>query len=160
MKQKGQGRYGLGAASLILILLVLCLALLGVLSLMSARADLGLGLRHAQLASDYAQAAAQVQTALADMDVQLTDAWMASQDEADYAKACCAIEEAAQVKVDWLSDTCAQMRFDAGDAREILVEIERCAWDEASKTRYTLKKHTLVDVMEWEQTDSLMLIGM
>ena len=160
MKQKGQGRYGLGAASLILILLVLCLALLGILSLMSARADLGLGLRHAQLAGDYAQAAAQVQTALADLDAQLADAWWTTQDEAAYAKACGAIETAAQTEVVWLSDTCAQMRFDAGDEREILVEIERSAWHEAAKMRYTMKKHTLVDVKEWEQTDSLVLIGM
>ena len=160
MKQKGQGRYGLGAASLILILLVLCLALLGVLSLMCARADLGLSRRHAQLAKAYAVAAAQAQTALGELDVQLFEAWKASEDEAAYAAACSGISEAGQIPVAWMDTQHAQLRIDAGEERELVVEIERTPWSEASQSRWLLTKHTLTDTKNWEQTDGLMLIGM
>ena len=160
MKRRGEGRYGLGAASLILILLVLCLALLGVLSLMSARADLGLSRRHAQLAQAYAEAAADMQRALAEMDHQMVKAYMMTDGEIGYANACSQIVQVGRASVLWLDESSAQLRIDAGDERELIAEIRRCPREKADTARYILTKHALSDVKEWEQTGGLVLIDM
>ena len=105
MKQNRQIRVGLGAASLIMILLVLCLVLMGVLSLMSARADLDLSRRHAKLAEGYAEASADAQRALAELDALLAEAHAKSADEAQYAALCMDVGSAGSTSVEWEDDT-------------------------------------------------------
>ena len=130
MKQEGQTRAGLGVPSLVLILLVLCLALLGVLSLMSARTDLQMSRRHTQLAELYAQAAAGAHEALA-----------------------------AGVPIEWVDETHVRFTLDAGAQRALNVEIERSDWAKAGESRFEIVRHALEDTSEWEQTESLILMG-
>lgn len=160
MKHREQSSVGLGAASLIMILLVLCLALMGVLSLMSARADLTLSRRYAQLAEGYANASAEAQAAIARLDEQLAEAHIATQDETQYAKACTAITEAGGAQVVWESDSLAVMQFDAHGERSLEVFLERKTWPEARKARYSIIEYRLMDAKEWEQTESLILMDM
>lgn len=160
MKHREQSRVGLGAASLIMILLVLCLALMGVLSLMSARADRTLSRRYAQLAEGYANASAEAQAAIARLDEQLAEAHGAAQDEAQYEKACTAITEAGGAQVVWESDSRAVMRFDAQEERCLEVTLERKPWSEVQESRYNIIEYRLMDVKEWEQTEGLILMDM
>ena len=74
--------------------------------------------------------------------------------------ACAQIDRADGIPVEWLDGSAAQMRLDAGSERELVVEIERSAWENAAQTRYTVTKHTWVDSKEWKQTEGLILIGM
>lgn len=160
MKHREQSRVGLGAASLIMILLVLCLALMGVLSLMSARADVTLSRRYAQLAEGYANASAEAQAAIARLDEQLAKAHIAAQGEAQYAKACTEINEAGGAQVVWESDSLAVMQFDAQEERNLEVSLERKLWSEAQESRYSIIEYRLIDAKEWEQTDGLVLMDM
>ena len=160
MKRNGQTRIGLGAASMVLILLVLCLALLGVLSLVTARADLRMSSRDMDLALQYARASVSVQKALADLDEKMAEAWQCSQSDAQYAAACMRIETAGDAVVLWLDDETAEIAVDAGAGRELCVLLMRNTMDEAAENRYIIKKHTLQNVGDYEQTESLMLMGM
>lgn len=159
MSERGRIRAGLGIPSMVLVLVVLCLSMLGVLSLISARSDDALARRHASLTAAYDEAAAAAQRALAGLDIRMTEAWRASGDDAAYQAACELITSAGDAQVEW-SGNSAVMRFDAGYDRELVVEIQRCAWEEAQKKRFTLVRHTLEDTLEWEQTDSLFLMGL
>jgi len=160
VKRNGQARAGLGAASMVLILLVLCLALLGVLSLVTARADLRMSERDVELAQHYAEAAACVQQALAELDSQMAEAWHASTDDAQYAQRCMQITRAADAGVEWTDDATACLRFDAGEEREIFVQIRRMTWDKSAEKRYIIEKHMLRDNLNLEQTESLTLMGL
>lgn len=159
MKQEGQTRAGLGVPSLVLILLVLCLALLGVLSLMSARTDLQMSRRHTQLAELYAQAAAGAQEALADLDAQMAHAWQSCAEETAYAATCQEIVLAAGVPIEWVDETHVRFTLDAGAQRALNVEIERSDWAKAGESRFEIVRHALEDTSEWEQTESLILMG-
>lgn len=160
MKQNRQTRVGLGAASLIMILLVLCLVLMGVLSLMSARSDLNLSRRHTELAAGYAQASAQAQQALAELDALLAQARAESENDAQYAEACLGIAQAAGASVEWMNASEAVMRLDAGEERRLEVRVERRAWEEALDRRYMIVSYRLVDERTWEQTEGLILMDM
>lgn len=160
MTQRGQTRSGLGAASLILILLVMCLVLLGILSLMSARSDWNLSVRHAQLAQQYAEAAAAGQEALRALDEQMADAFKRCAQEAEYAEACLVIGEAGKASVAWIDAFCAEIRIDAGEDRALMIGIERCTWDKAGEKRFIVTQNVLTDMREWRQTDSLELMAM
>ena len=160
MSQGEHSRTGLGAASLIMILLVLCLALMGVLSLMSARADRRLSERYAELSEGYAQAAVRAQYALADLDAQLARALAAAADAEQYEAACLLIEAADGAEVEWLDDMRARMQFDAGEERVIEVIVRCSPWTDARNRRMQIESHTLVDMEEWEQTESLILMDM
>ena len=160
MKQNRQTRVGLGAASLIMILLVLCLVLMGVLSLMSARADLDLSRRHAKLAEGYAEASAAAQRALAELDALLAEAHAKSTDEAQYAALCTDTVKAGGASVEWEDDVTAALYLDAGEERQIEVRVERIPWSIAAKTRFTITSYRLIDAKEWEQTESLILMDM
>ena len=158
MSEHGQVRAGLGVPSMVLVLVVLCLSMLGVLSLISARNDAALAQRHAELTAAYDEAAAAAQRALCDLDAQLCDAWRTSHDEAQYELACVRVTLAGGSPVEWSEQT-AVLRFDAGYDRELVVGIRRCAWEDAGERRFILLQHTLKDVLEWEQTDGLLLLG-
>jgi len=158
--QKSQSHTGLGAASLVVILLVLCMVLLGVLSLMSARADIRLSERHAQLAKGAAHASADAQRALAALDEQLALAREETMDEAQYSAAAGRIEEAAGAQVCWLDPTHAQIVFDAGYDRRLVVEVERFAWPMSAEKRLSIVRYALEDVYTWEQTESLELMAL
>ena len=160
MKRKQSSHVGLGAASLIMILLVLCLALMGVLSLMSARADLSMSRRYAELAEGYARASSQAQRAIAHLDERLEELRLNAQDEAQYADACMQIAQLGDVHVEWKHAHEAKMRFDAGAERELEVTIERTAWDKAQNHRCQIVSYRLMDVKEWNQTESLILMDM
>lgn len=160
MKRNERMRTGFGAASLIMILLVLCLALMGVLSLMSARADLSLSRRHARLAQSYAQAAAEAQLTLAALDEAMCEAYRQSESATDYAKSCMNIDRTGGIAVEWMDDQNAVLRFDAGEEREIEVQIVRTAWEEVRKMRFSVTAHRLVDTKEWAQTEGLILMDM
>lgn len=158
MSERGQVRAGLGVPSMVLVLVVLCLSMLGVLSLISARNDVTLAERHTALTVAYDEAAAAAQFALCELDRQLAEAWQQSGDETQYALACRQVTAAGGVQVEWDEQT-AVLRFDAGYDRELVVGIRRCAWEDAGKRRFILLQHTLKDVLEWEQTDGLLLLG-
>ena len=160
MKHRGQTRAGLGAASMVLILLVLCLALLGVLSMMTARNDLSMSRRDLELSVAYAQAADAAQQALMALDEAMTAVWRLSENEAQYLEGCMALQTAGEAELTWLDEKKAQMVFDAGADRQILVEIERNAWEVAGNKRFSITKHTLEDTYEWGQTEGLLLMGM
>ena len=160
MKRNGQTRIGLGAASMVLILLVLCLALLGVLSLVTARADLRMSSRDMDLALQYAQAEASMQRLLADLDEKMANAWQHSQSDAQYAAECMRIETVGDAEVLWLDDETAEIAVDAGAGRELCVQLMRNTMDEAAENRYIIKKHTLQNAEGFEQTESLILMGM
>ena len=160
MKRNQSARVGLGAASLIMILLVLCLALMGVLSLMCARADLSLSRRHADLAEGYAKASAQAQSALTNLDELLFEAWSSAQDEMQYTSVCAEIVQAGNAAIEWATEQDAVMRFDAGEERVLEVVLERKPWSEAQEMRYKLVSYRLVDMKEWDQTQSLILMDM
>lgn len=160
MKQNRQIRVGLGAASLIMILLVLCLVLMGVLSLMSARADLDLSRRHAKLAEGYAEASADAQRALAELDALLAEAHAKSADEAQYAVLCMDVGSAGSTSVEWEDDTTAVLYLDAGEERQLEARVERIPWDTATEKRYKVTSYRLIDAKEWEQTESLILMDM
>ena len=158
MSERGQIRAGLGVPSMVLVLVVLCLSMLGVLSLISARNDATLAERHAALTIAYDEAAAAAQIALRELDRQLAEAWQQSGDETKYAQACQLVTAAGGTQVEWEEQT-AVLRFDAGYDRELVVGIQRCAWEDAGKMRFILLQHTLKDVLEWGQTDGLLLLG-
>ena len=160
MKQNRQTRVGLGVASLIMILLVLCLVLMGVLSLMSARADLDLSRRHAKLAEGYAEASADAQRALAELDALLAEVHAKSADEAQYAALCMDVGSAGSTSVEWEDDTTAILYLDAGEERQLEVRVERIPWDMATERRYKVTSYRLIDAKEWEQTESLILMDM
>ena len=160
MKRRGESGIGLGAASLMMILLVLCLSLMGVLSLMSARADLSLSRRQAELAAQYAQASAKAQEALSMLDAQLADAHQSTEDENTYAQHCEEIVLAGEAQVNWETEIKASLTVDAGEARTLLVEIERESWEKAEKNRYHVTGYRLNDGNEWIQTESLILMDM
>lgn len=160
MKQNRGTRVGLGAASLIMILLVLCLVLMGVLSLMSARADLSLSRRHAELAEGYAKASASAQQALSQLDALLVEARDAAQSDAQYAGHRTEIEAIGETSIEWLDEKNARMQFDAGEERLIEVCIACKSWDEARDARYEITSYRLVDMKEWDQTESLILMDM
>lgn len=156
--QHGQVRAGLGVPSMVLVLVVLCLAMLGVLSMISARSDDALAARHIRLTQGYYEAAASAQTALAELDAQMVSAWQASADDAQYAEACAALTSVNDIPVNWSEQT-AVLRFDAGFDRQLVVEIERAAWDDVANSRFSIVRHVLHDTLEWEQTDGLFLMG-
>ena len=158
MSERGQIRAGLGVPSMVLVLVVLCLSMLGVLSLISARNDATLAERHAALTIAYDEAAAAAQIALHELDRQLAEAWQQSGDETQYAQACQKVTAAGGTQVEWEEQT-AVLRFDAGYDRELVVGIRRCVWEDAGKRRFILLQHTLKDVLEWKQTDGLLLLG-
>ena len=158
MSERGQIRAGLGVPSMVLVLVVLCLSMLGVLSLISARNDAILAERHAALTIAYDEAAAAAQIALHELDRQLAEAWQQSGDETQYAQACQKVTAAGGTQVEWEEQT-AVLRFDAGYDRELVVGIRRCVWEDAGKRRFILLQHTLKDVLEWKQTDGLLLLG-
>jgi len=160
VKQNRQTRVGLGAASLIMILLVLCLVLLGVLSLMSARSDLSLSARHAELAAGYAEASANAQRALAELDALLAEARERTESEEQYTEVCLGIVRTGSADVEWLNTAEAVLRLNAGEERQLDVHIEREGWDEALETRYIVTSYRLVDMKEWNQTEGLILIDM
>lgn len=159
MMRKEESAAGLGAASLIMILLVLCLSLMGILSLMSARAELKLSRRHAQLAAQYAHASASAQEALAQLDTQLMQIYQASAQEDAYVQACMEIAAVGEAHVAW-NDTRAMLAVDAGEARTLQVEIELETWENAANQRYLVTGYRLVDESEWKQTDGLVLMGL
>lgn len=159
MKRKGQSAVGLGAASLIMILLVLCLSLMGVLSLMSARAELNLSRRHAQLAAQYAEASASAQEALAQLDMQLLQSCETSADEAAYMQACMEIDSVGEAKVEW-EETKAVLFVDAGQARTLQVELELKNWENAAEKRFSVTGYQLIDGNEWVQTEGLILMDL
>lgn len=158
MSDRGQVRAGLGVPSMVLVLVVLCLAMLGVLSMISARSDDALAARHIRLTQGYYEAAANAQAALAELDAQMTSAWQASEDDAQYAEACAELTSVSGIPVEWSGET-AVLCFDAGYDRELVVVIERVAWDHAAKTRFSITRHVLKDTLEWQQTDGLLLMG-
>ena len=160
MKREEHARTGLGVPSLVLILLVLCLALLGVLALLSARSDYRMSLRFAELAADAAQAEAQAERILSELDAQMADAWLAAADDAEYAQRCREITLVDTTHIDWRSDEYAAFVVDAGASRVMNVEIERCGWGNAAEKRYVLIKYALEDTNNWEQTESLLLMDM
>ena len=160
MKRNRASHVGLGAASLIMILLVLSLALMGVLSLISARADLGMGKRYAELAGGYATASAEAQCTLAKLDALLAEAQWNAQDERQYAEACMKTTQAGECGVDWNHDREAVMRFDAGSKRVLEVVIERTVWNEAMDSRYRVVSYRLLDTKEWKRTEGLILMDM
>ena len=133
MRRNGQVRAGLGAATLIMILLVLCLALMGVLSLMSA---------------------------LSALDQQLIGAYGNAADDVRYVQACAQIGEADGTMVTWESERKALMLFDAGEERRIELRITLSPWERAPELRYTITDYRLVDTKEWEQTEGLILMDM
>ena len=159
MKRKGQSAVGLGAASLIMILLVLCLSLMGILSLMSARAELNLSRRHAQLAAQYAEASAKAQEALAKLDEQLMQIHETSADEAAYMQGCMEIDSVGEAQVEW-EETKAVLFVDAGQARTLQVELELKNWENAPEQRFSVTGYQLVDSNEWVQTDGLILMDL
>lgn len=158
MSEKGQVRAGLGIPSMVLVLLVLCLAMLGVLSLISARNDAALAERHTELTCRYYEVATQAQVALAALDQQMTQAWQASQSDEIYEALCLDIASAGASQVEWQGTT-AKLSFDAGFDRVLVVEVEREDWNHAAEKRFVVTKHVLEDVLEWEQTDGLILMG-
>lgn len=160
MRRNGQARAGLGAATLIMILLVLCLALMGVLSLMSARSDLNLSRRYAELSGEYAEASAKAQHALSSLDQQLLGAYGNAADDVQYVQACAQISEADGTTVTWESERNALMLFDAGEERRIELRVELSSWEKAHELRYTITDYRLVDMKEWGQTESLILMDM
>jgi len=160
MKRREQTRAGLGAASMVLILLVLCLALLGVLSLMTAQTDLSMSKRDIELNAAYAGAAAGAQRSLMELDRQLSEVYKQSADDMQYEEGCMEVNRACGAEVIWMDGRSAEMTFDAGADRELLVEIERCRWEEAGKKRFKVAGYTLMDASDWTQTDSLILMGM
>ena len=159
MKRDGGIRAGLGIPSLVLILLVLCLAILGVLSLISARADDDMARRHAELLTLTAKADARAQRALAHLDEQMVQAWRSCEEDDAYAQACLKIAGACDAQVVWLDTGRAQLCFDAGVQRSLCVEVERVTWEKAAKMRYIVRKYAVNDDRQDEQTDGLQLIG-
>lgn len=159
MKRSEQARAGLGAASVVLILLVLCLALLGVLSLITAQHDLRMSKRDIELSTAYAMAAADAQRSLMELDRQLCAVCNESENEPEYESGCMKITQAGSAEVIWKDGQSASMTFDAGADRNIVVEIERRLWKEAEKARFNVVAHTLVDASDWTQTESLILMG-
>lgn len=157
MKRNDQARVGLGIPSLVLILLVLCLALLGVLALISARADRQMAMRQAELAMTYAQASAKMESAFAELDRQMAECWKNSASEAEYALACETIDEAAGINVTWQDEAKAWMAVEAGSS-VLQAAIRRMDWENAKEKRFEILQYALENAENWEQTESLNLM--
>ena len=159
MRRDAEISVGLGIPSLVLILLVLCLAMLGVLSLLSARGDYSMALRQSELAASAAQADDDAQHALALLDEQLTAAWLLAEDDAAYTLACRGITRAGDAQIEWIDDERMALRFDAGAQRTLYVELRRVSWHKVGAQRYRIEKYALIDDAQFLQTESLELIG-
>lgn len=159
MTSGGRVRAGLGVSSLTLILLTLCLTLLGTLSLADARAEQSLRKRQEALTAAYYQAAFEAQRTLACMDEQMAQAYARCSDEEEYAQQCTALTSAGDTDVEWTDDAHAVFYLDAGFERRLCVEIERCRWDEAHAQRFTVVRHVLEDMKQWQEQTQLELIA-
>lgn len=83
MKEK-RYQIGPGAASLILLIVVLCMTVLGILSLISARADRRMAQRAVEMTRGYYAADEQVERALSQLDACLRDAAQGAPDHETY----------------------------------------------------------------------------
>lgn len=145
-------RIGPGASSLLLILLVLTLTTLGMLSLMSARADWKLSARARDMTQAYYAADAAVQERLMALDELLADARAGAKAEAEYRAA------VAASLPDWASLSGDEIAFsqDAGGSRVIEVRLQIVGL--AGGARYEILSYALVDEMDWE-AEPLELMG-
>lgn len=153
-------RVGLGVPSMVLVLVVLCLVLMGILTLVGARADLSQSLHIAQTMHATYEAQAKAQRALSLLDEQMTQRYLASEDRAAYLAACTEIEATKDMPLCWIDEDSAMMTFDAGFERVLTVEIDSEDWERADQKRFSVVRHVLENAQDWEQEDDLLLMGL
>ena len=159
MSETGRARAGIGIPSFLMIVTTLLLTVFGVFSINDARADAALQQRHEVLSAAYYDATAQVQYTLAQLDEMLVQAFMNSEDEAEYAQRCAKIRRLGDTKLTWLDEKCAVFYADAGYGRQLHVEIERSAFDTAIQARFTVTMQILEDTGASEEEIALPLIA-
>lgn len=136
-------RIGPGASSLLLILLTLALTALGMLALLSARADHALSVRARDLTQAYYGAKALSQERLAELDALLAGA-EASGAGGYFVK----IE---QTLPDWAEMGDRTITFSQGAGGERAIRVTIALSDPgADGARYEIVECALIDEMEWE----------
>lgn len=143
--KKMRYRVGPGAASLLLIVVVLCLAVLGILTWTSARADLRLSQRDWEMVCSYYYADAGAQEMLSRVDEALARARLGAENWEDYLAR---VDEALPEGV---SREGSQIVYsqEAGADRSLNVRLELT--DLAEARRYLIGSWTLIDGMDWEE---------
>ena len=146
---------GPGAASLLMIVVILCLTVLGILGLISARADHRLSMRNQQMSLSYHEASAQLEQALAQLDGVLQSAREGSAADDAYL----ALVRAHLPEGFTLDGRMAQCQADAGASRVLTMSIEITAYEDLVR-RYRVDSVVLggeIEAQEPLHTGLLML---
>lgn len=145
MNTKGEYRIGPGAASLMLILVVLCMTVLGALALVSARGDMRLTRRSAQMTAWYSEAEVQTETLLAQIDGILFQCAQTAGDDDAYLEAVWdALPEACDMDENIIS-----FAVDAQADRSLECELTVLPLG-SEEGRYRLTKRALMDNAPWD----------
>lgn len=103
MKEKYKANLGTGASSILMIFVVLCMTTFGILSLVSARADLNLTKANEKAVANYYKADAQAEQELCALDQALTDCRRLADLAAGGADVQRLIQESGDSSVDFLA---------------------------------------------------------
>ena len=147
-KARQEYRFGIGAASMLLIFIILCVTTLSVLSLSGARADMALAKRNRDMQLAYAHAAVKVQEVLAEVDAFLLSARSIAASQEEYE----GLIQALHIALPYFEVSGSDIFFDvdAGFERSIEVFLSVLPYEETESGRYRIARHALRNDALWE----------
>lgn len=144
MSKKNNFPMNIGLSSILLIFVVLCLVSFGVLSIASANADRKLSQKVLNRSIAYYNACNQAEDMLKDLDTQLHDAYVSSQDVSTY--------------LDYVSQLDTVYTYPISDLQELQVILDYSVPNDTDGTLYKIKSWKVINLENLEYDEQLHVI--
>lgn len=152
MNQPSEYRVGVGASSILMIFIVLCLTTLGVLSFVSAKANLSLTDRRTQQVTAYYESNARADALIAEIDAIISEARKdADSFEETLADRLNNLDDVVSFK-----DSVVSLRLPVGTTQALNIDLQVLAQDAA--LRYSVIRHETVNTVDFQPDNSIKLL--